>query len=202
GIMRLLRCLVAAAVPALAAGCTNTTHVASLQDNFTTDVFSAFVGNPNGLSTPYVQGSKFTITVQPGGNANATGWVLKSSDPTVMTITTQSSTSGEWPVTATGAGHATLSVVDSSGKELDSEGIDVDVPTDVQLCAHGLLLSGFTDQQALVTSVRVVSGGTATFLVRYFDGSQELAGNNALKPMFSGLATAWAVPATFSVRFL
>ena len=199
--MRILRCLVAAAIPALAAGCTNTPHVASLQDSFGGDVFAAFAGNPNGLSTPYVEGSKFKITVQPGGNADSTGWVLKSSDPTVMTVgSAPESGTEDWQVTAMGAGHATLTVLDSSGKQLDSEGIDVDVPTSVQLCAQGLLLTGFTDTQATVTSIRVVSGGTGTFLVRYFAGSQELAGNNALRPTGSGVATASAVAANFSVR--
>ena len=198
--MRLLRCLVAAAVPALAAGCTSSTHVASLQDNFGTDVFAAFVGNPNGLSTPYVEGSKFTITVQPGGSADSAGWVLKSSDPTVMTVTGPTNATQEWPVTAVGAGHATLTVVDANGKVLDSEGIDVDVPTNVELCAEGLLLTGFTDTQAQVSSIRVVSGGTATFLARYYNGTQELAGNNALKPTGSGIATATTVAANFSVR--
>ncbi|MGD0527150.1 MAG: hypothetical protein ABSE49_18555 [Polyangiaceae bacterium] len=199
--MRLRSFLAAASLPLLAAACNAPApHAASLQDNFATDVFAAAFGNANGLSTPYVAGSKFTITVQAGGSANGSGWVLKSSDPSVLAVTSQGSTTGEWTANALGAGHTTLTVVDSSGNTLDSEGVDVDVPTEVQLCAQGLLLSGFTDQQAQVNSVQMVAGGTATFLVRYFNGSQELFGNNAIKPTGSGVATASAVAASFSVR--
>lgn len=198
--MRPLRLLAAASVAALSMGCNTQDHAASLQDSFATDVFAAFVGNPNGLSTPYVEGAKFNITVEPGDNQNDTGWTLSSSDPTVMAVGVAAPDSQEWPVTATGAGHATLMVKDASGHVLDSEGIDVDVPTQVELCAHGLLLAGYSDTQSTISSIRVVSGGTATFLVRYFDGSQELAGNNALKPTASSTLSATTVAANFSVR--
>jgi len=200
--MRLLRCLAVAALPALASlGCTASQNTASLQDNFATDVFASFFGNQNALSTPYVQGSKFTITVQPGGKNTGSGWKLASSDPSVLQVDPQTSPgSDDWPVFAAGAGHATLTVTDSSGKVLDTEGVDVDVPTQVQLCAHGLLLAGYSDDQSSVSSVRVVSGGTATFLARYFNGSQELFGNNAVTPTGSGVATAVTVAANFSVR--
>src|SRR5580704_13793416 len=46
----------------------------------------------------------------------------------------------------------------------------------------------------------MVSGGTATFLARHFNGSQELAGNNALVPTGTGVAGAATVAANFSVR--
>jgi len=200
-VMRPFRLFALSAVTALSLACSSTQHPASLQDSFSGDVFSAFLGNPNGLSTPYVEGAKFTITVQPGGNeSSTTGWKLTSSDPTVMTVGTATLNSNDWPVTATGAGHATLTVTDSGGHVLDTEGIDVDVPTQVQLCAHGLLLAGYSDTQSAVSSVRVLSGGTATFLVRYFDGSQELAGNNAVTPSSTGVASASTVAANFSVR--
>jgi hypothetical protein len=201
-MMRPLRLLAAAALPFLASlGCSVNQNTASLQDNFATDVFASFFGNQNALSTPYVQGSKFTITVQPGGKNTGTGWRLTSSDPTVMQIGVQTDPgSDDWPVVATGAGHATLTVTDSGGKVLDTEGIDVDVPTEVQLCAHGLLLAGYTDDQSAESSVRIVSGGTATFLARYFNGTTELFGNNAVTPTGSGVASATTAAANFSVR--
>ena len=200
--MRSLRLLLlSASLTSLVTGCSVTEHPASLQDSFSGDVFAPMFGNNNGLSTPYVEGAKFTITVDPGQNQNTTGWKLSSSDPTVMQIGTQTGTGNDdWSVTATGAGHATLTVLDENGKVIDSEGIDVDVPTEVQLCAQGLLLAGASDDKAAVTSIQLVSGGTATFLVRYFDGSQELAGNNALHPTGSGVATTATVAANVSVR--
>ncbi len=200
--MRLLRCLAIAALPTLASlGCSATQNTASLQDNFATDVFASFFGNANGLSTPYVEGSKFTITVQPSGKNTGAGWTLQSSNPAVLQVGTQTTAgSNDWPVVATGAGQATLTVVDGSGKVLDSEGVDVEIPTQVQLCAHGLLLAGYSDDQSAESSVRIVSGGTATFLARYYNGSQELFGNNAVTPTGSGVATAAVVPANFSVR--
>jgi hypothetical protein len=200
--MRLLRYLAVAALPSLAAlGCSSPQNTASLQDNFATDVFASFFGNANGLSTPYVEGSRFTITVQPSGKNTGAGWTLQSSNPAVMQIGVQPpSGSNEWPVVATGAGQATLTVVDGSGKVLDSEDVDVQIPTEVQLCAHGLLLAGYSDDQSAESSVRIVSGGTATFLARYYSGTQELSGNNAVIPTASGIATAAVVPANFSVR--
>jgi MYXO-CTERM domain-containing protein len=191
--------LLVAAIAYLASGCVAAQqHTASLQDSFTGDVLAPLLGNPNGLSSPYAQGSKFTITVVAGNGADPSGWTLTSSNPGVMAIGTHDRE--QWPVTAASAGQSTLSVVDEKGETVDTATIEVDVVTDVRLYAQGLLLAGRSDQESRVDSVQMVSGGTATFLVRYFSGAQELAAINGLVPTPSGAASAKIVGTNLSVR--
>jgi hypothetical protein len=147
-----------------------------------------------------VQGSTFNITVEAGNNQNTAGWKLVSSNPSVMTVSIPGAGDLTFGAVAVGAGTATLTVTDASGKTLDSASIEVEEPTSVELCAQGLLVSGESDDASTVGTVRVVSGGTATFLARYFNGSQELFGNNALRPTASGVATATTAAADYSVR--
>ena len=198
--MRFLRFLLAATVLCLVAGCQATEAPASMQDDMSKDIFAPLFGNANGLSTPYVQGSTFGITVVAGSGQNSAGWQLTSSNPTVMVVGAHDPPSTPWSVTASGIGESTLSVVDTSGKVLDSAVIQVEAPTSVQLCAQGLLISGESDSESTVSTIQVVSGGTATFLARYFNGSQELFGNNALHPTGSGVASATTASADYSVR--
>ncbi|HEY1691928.1 MAG TPA: hypothetical protein VGG39_07190 [Polyangiaceae bacterium] len=191
-----------AAAAALAGGCTLHENPASMQDDFASDVLAPLLGNGNGLSTPYVLGAKFNVTLEAGGGGSTAGWTLVSSDPSVLEVETQGGGStSAWPVMAAGSGHTTLSVVDGSGKTLDSEGVDVAAPASAQLCAHGLLLAGESEAQAAVPSVEMLAGGTAAFLVRYFgaDG-HELAGNSGATPSATGAVTSSLAAASFSAR--
>jgi MYXO-CTERM domain-containing protein len=193
--------LLTALVPVVASlGCNPTIdeHPASMQDDMSTDLLAVFAGNENALDTPYVQGSHFQISVVASKSDAGADWVLRSSDPTVMLIGAQLNES--WSVDAVGSGHATLSVVDGSGKVLDSEDVEVDQATQVQLCAIGMLVEGDSDQQSTVSAIRTVSGGTATFYARYYDGTQELFGNNAVQVAGTGVAAASRVSASWSVR--
>jgi hypothetical protein len=200
--MRFLPLLLAAATPCFAAGCSiNHQAPASMQDDMSKDIFASLGGNQNGLSSPYVVGSSFSISVEPGDSQNTTGWKLTSSSSNVMAIGERNVPSSmQWTVVAKGVGSTTLSVVDASGKTIDSAVVQVQAPTSVQLCAQGLLISGESDDASAVSTIRVVSGGTATFLARYFNGTQELFGNNALSPSGVGVASAAAVTASYSVR--
>jgi MYXO-CTERM domain-containing protein len=56
---------------------------------------------------------------------------------------------------------------------------EVRVPDAVELDAHGSLILG-RDDEAKVTEARVLAGGEATYLVRYFRGGRELHGNGVL----------------------
>ena len=185
--MRTSFLLLASCLAGLTMGC-GSDHTASMQDNLG---LTLDLNNTNVLHTPYVAGSHFAITLQAGPNATNDGWTLKSSDPTVMQVASSSENGpNEFPVVAAGAGHATLTVTDKSGNVIDSADVDVDVPTRIQLCEQGLLYAGYSDDQAALTSVQVVNGGTATFLARYFSGSQELYGNNALTATNTSIALA------------
>lgn len=181
----------------LTAGCTINEHPAGLEDN----VGTLSLDNSNVLHSPYVAGSRFTITVQAGSNTTFDGWTLTSSDPSVLQVgVPQSTSANQFPVQAGSAGHATLTVADKNGKVLDTSDVDVDVPTRIQLCEQGLLYAGYSDDQAALGAVQVVSGGTATFLARYFSNSQELYGNDALTAANTPLALASVASTSFSVR--
>jgi len=195
--MRLHILLLGSLLASLAAGCTVDDHTAGLQDN----VGTLSLDNSNALHTPYVAGSSFTITVQAGAHATNDGWKLTSSNASVLQIgVPQGPGTNEFPVQAGASGHATLTVTDKNGNVLDTSDVDVAVPSRIQLCEQGLLYAGYSDDQAALDSAQVVSGGTATFLARYFDGSQELYGNNALTATNIPLALAAVTSTSFSVR--
>jgi hypothetical protein len=185
--MRTAFLLLASSLASLTIGC-GSDHAASMQDNLGLELN---LGNDNILHTPYVAGSRFNITLQAGPHTTNDGWKLTSSDPTVLQVgATGAANSGAFNAVAAGAGHTTLTVTDKSGNVIDSADVDVDVPTRIQLCEQGLLYAGYSDDQAALTSVQVVNGGTATFLARYFSGSQELFGNNALTASNTTVALA------------
>lgn len=181
----------ACVVGSLAAGCTVQQHAAGMEDDLTLDIN---LGNSNILNTPYVAGSSFTISLQAGANTTNDGWTLTSSNPSVIKVGAAGAGSvgtsaNVFPVQAAGAGHATLTILDKSGNAIDSADVDVHVPTRIELCEQGLLYAGNTYDQAALDSVQIVDGGTATFLVRYFAGTQELHGNNALTTTNGALAS-------------
>jgi hypothetical protein len=195
--MRLPFLLLASVVGSLATGCSINEHAAGMQDDLG---LAIDLDNSNILHSPYVAGSQFTISLQPGAHTTNDGWTLTSSNPSVLQVGApgSGSNSNAFAVTAAGAGHATLTVNDKGGNAIDSADVDVDVPTRLQLCEQGLLYAGYSDDQAALDSVQVVDEGTATFLVRYFSDSQELHGNNALTATNSSLALASVTSTAFS----
>jgi hypothetical protein len=196
-------CLVVVAV-ALAAGCNNQTQRVTMQDDFDIDLFGPHTDD---LHTPYVIGAQFSIDVTTHDGSSTVGWTLQSSNPKVFSVGTSPSqpasataapTSFSEPVTAIGAGQATLTVLDGGGKVVDSHQVTVGVPDSVQLYAHGLLLAGDSDDQARVSVARVASGGEATFLVRYFEAGTELSGSGALAPTATGSLTTSTTQSTLA----
>jgi hypothetical protein len=179
--------LVLAAAPALGGCSFEPAKGVGMQDSLTLDLFAPPVDE---LNTPYVAGAKFDVTISSNGYGSMSGWTVVSSDPSVIAVGAANPRQPQdFPVTAAGSGHATLSVLDASGKVLDSHPVDVDEPDSVQLHAHGLMMAGMDDSQTQVTHASVVEGGRATFLVRYFKGSQELWGNGAVQPAATGSVT-------------
>ncbi len=150
------------------------------------------------MHTPYVQGSTFTVNIpstdySPSETAT---WTLRSSDPSVIQVGSPSGSGTGFQVSALGTGHTVLSVLDAGGNVLDSHAVDVAQPDHVALCSHGLLLAGYSDAQAQVTKASIVEQGTATFLVRYYLGGQEIWGNNAVTATGSGAVTAMTTTST------
>jgi hypothetical protein len=170
-------------------------HSVAMQDSLEITLFGPAQED---LHTPYVAGARFNINVATTdySGSDTSGWSLKSSNPSVVSVDSQSSPLNFQVSTAT-TGHATLTVVDGSGHVFDSHDVDVEEPDSVQLASHGLLLAGLSDTQAQVTRGSVVEGGTATFLVRYFKGGQELYGNGAVTATGTGSVTATTTSSSF-----
>ena len=98
----------------------------TMADAFDLDIFGP---HEDDLHPPYVSGARFGISVLATGNQQ--GWTLSSSDPNVMRVTS-SLVGGTATVTAGSPGHATLSVLDSTGALLDSHAVTVEVHHEIE----------------------------------------------------------------------
>jgi hypothetical protein len=173
--------LVACAFLVLVSGC----NTVSLVDDIDIDLdFTPLVGPSDDLHTPYVQGSASTIYVRNSDNRQKQdGWTLESSAPSVLFVSNQQhDKDGNLfaAIQALSAGTADLIVRDSHQSVLYRRAVDVKVPDRVELLAHGLLLIGRSELDATISDARIQSGGTATYLARYYVGPEQLYGNGAL----------------------
>ena len=147
--------------------------------------FNALEGASDTLHTPYVQGTQVVIYAHDALDDDEPSWRLESSDQSVLRVAEHGD--GFIRCTAVGAGTAAVRVYDEDGDRVHSGTIEVRAPTRAELYAHGPLIIGRSDEEAHVAgTIRVVQGGTATFLVRYFDGDQELFGNGVLSAVAAG----------------
>jgi hypothetical protein len=185
-LLRALRATSLLVLPSVLAACNGGSKPVTMNDSFDLDLFGPHVDD---LHTPYVAGAGFSIGVSAGSGSQA-GWTLSSSNPDVLRVETPLS-GGSADVTAVNPGQATLSVLDATGKVLDSHPVSVAIPDQVSLYAEGLLVTGAPDSAAQVTQASVVAGGEATFLVRYFAQGTELYGSGALQTTATtGLTTS------------
>jgi len=192
--MTWLRLASLASLAALAlAGC-GASQPVTMADSFDLDLFGP---HQDDLHSPYVAGSQFNITVSSTSNQDETGWTLTSSDRQVLQVSA-GLLEGIAGVVCAGAGTATLRVLDAKGNVLDSHAVTVAIPDRVGIYAEGPLLTGASDQTALVTQASVVTGGEATFLVRYFAQGTELYGSGALSVTGTGGVTATTTSASFA----
>jgi MYXO-CTERM domain-containing protein len=196
-----MRWIAVVALVLAAAGC----NTVALVDDVDLDLdFLPLVGPSDDLHTPYVQGSSMTVYVQTTQNIDKTQWTVASSDPSVFSISnvshynddhnhTQLSVSGNALV----EGSVDLIVLDGDQREVHRRRVEVKLPDRVELRAHGLLLIDRPDSEADVDEARIQQGGTATYLARYWKGSQVLYGNGALSTMSPVTSLAAHVEQTF-----
>ena len=145
------------------------------------------------LHSPYVRGTKVTVFAHSSDDhPDFSGWSIASSDPAVFRIT-DSAVEGNGELAAhgqaIGEGTARLRLLDRGGDEVGHGVAEVLVPDRVELDAHGSLILGREDEAA-VGEARVVEGGEATYLVRYFRGDRELHGNGVLTAEVAAGVTA------------
>jgi hypothetical protein len=170
------------ALVVLAAGCQPTVTV---DDDV--DVVWDFVellGPSSVLHTPYAEGASMTFYVHStDDNEKMEGWTVESSDTSIFTFEA-AQRAQDHPLYfvghAIGDGTAALIVRDSSGSVVLHQPVESRLPDRAQLMSHALLILGRSEQEAQVTDVRTLAGGTSTFLVRYYLGQRTLYGNGAL----------------------
>jgi MYXO-CTERM domain-containing protein len=140
------------------------------------------------LHLPYVRGTAVRISAHSSDpDDNERGWSLSSSNPAVLRIDWQDD--GSASCVAEAVGSSAVCVHDAGGDELHCSTITVRAPTRVTLHAHGPLFIGRSEEEARVERPKILEGGTATFLVRYFDGDTRLYGNGVLEASASSPIT-------------
>ncbi|MEZ4450956.1 MAG: hypothetical protein R3B09_15855 [Nannocystaceae bacterium] len=145
---------------------------------------------PVDLHAPYLLGAGFAFLVRdPLRTATFEGWTVEAEDPTIAEVTEV--VVFEYPaslrreeltkpalfagVEAVGVGHTTLLFRDGRGRVRAEAPFEVAAPTRVQyLPAAPLLVAPETREE--VETPKILSGGTATFLVRYLDSDRVLYG--------------------------
>lgn len=173
--------------PVLLAGCQEDVHFADSMDL----VFDfGPLGTFGELHTPYVRGAGMRLRVDLRPALDPADFTLEVSDPDafVCEITeTQRSREPEelngWYLSCDALAEAELDlfVVDDEGEVLGGELIDIRVPDGFELhAAAPMFLSSTTDADSLTHTPQVLAGGTATFEVRWFSGSERLYGNDVL----------------------
>lgn len=151
------------------------------------------------LHGPYVAGASFSIHVYDVTDDNdLDGWRIESQNPEVLEIVEQYVEQDDLDdddksddendvivakVHAAGEGTAIIEVYDDSGDFVRATEVEVMQPDRIELRAAGPL---FVNQEgevvpSLVDSTpKLLSGGTATFLVEWFKGEQKLNGAGTL----------------------
>lgn len=152
--------------------------------------FAPLVGPSSALHSPYVQGARFTIFLQADGQARRPGpdWRIESEQPSILSIekieVSKSSDDDHWflsaAVVARSEGETWVVVRNGHGDEVMRAPIEVLRPDAIQLLWHGALLTGHPESESAVSDIRVVQGGTATFLARYFRDGRQLSGHGVL----------------------
>lgn len=173
----------------LVGAATGCTHVTIEDDVDLVLDFSPLTGPSNALNSPYIEGSSMHIYVHSTNDKeDYAGWKIVSSAPDVFAVTNLVRGTGSNALAYTVGkalrpGDAELRVLDQSGQTVAADVVQVRRPDEIHFLAHGLLLVGRSDADARVDELRILSGGTGTYLARYFTGGIELHGNGALSVM-------------------
>ncbi len=170
--------VIAGLIGLLSAGCQDM----YLSDNIDIDFdFHPLRGASDSLHTPYVLGTEVTIYAHDALDDDEESWRLECLDESVLRV--DEHLDGHIRCTAVGVGTAELRVYDESGEVVHTGEVEVRAPNRSQLYAHGPLIIGQEAGDPRVgegETIRVLEGGMASFLVRYFDGDQRLYGNGVL----------------------
>lgn len=134
------------------------------------------------LHLPYVTGAKVNITLDDDADADMRDWRFESSAPDILDVQTRDTGRGTMTarVSAGREGVATLRAFDTRNRQRYAYDIPVVAPDRAQLSPHAELLLRTSPSAARVDEARILEGGAATYLVRYYRGGRRLYGNSAL----------------------
>jgi hypothetical protein len=172
--------LLASGLAIVLCGCQEVTIVDDVDFELNWDPLT---GPSDALHTPYVQGAGFNLWIHTTKKESLRGWTVQSGDETVMSLgtTTLSNDEEDLHLSAKAGvpGRAELRVVDPSGDVRHRHEVDVKFPDRVDILPHGPLLihrSGVGSEER----PQVLHDGTATFLVQYYLGGEQLSGHGGL----------------------
>ena len=153
--------------------------------------FQLAPGEPDDqLHLPYVQGA--SVNLRPGivdddGSTSTAGYRLESSDPAVLAPADElDPSSGEQTFVAVAPGTTTIRVLDPGGDSVHEAEITVRAPTRAELYPSGLQVVHTGRGRVALERAQVLEGGSATFLLQYYDGDQRLYGNGVLDATSDG----------------
>ncbi len=131
------------------------------------------------LHLPYVQGTHVDISILGVDQKDAPHFVLTSDDNSVLTVDSMDTANAIAHCTAHAPGTAGLHVL-QDGSEVYADTVSVAAPTSARLSPAGPLFVGEPMPFDAGGTTEVLNGGTATYLVEYFRGDQQLFGNGVL----------------------
>lgn len=136
------------------------------------------IKHSNSLHMPYVAGSSFSLAARRSHRNRFEGWTFESRDAGVLRI--DDTVDATASVSAVAAGDAEVRLVKDSGRVASGAVLQVREATRFEVLAHGPLILDREDLQEEWDPIRVVVGGSATFQVVWYEGTQRLFGNGAL----------------------
>lgn len=155
-----------------AAGC----HSYALADDVDT-VWDLSPTPSDHLNTPYVIGATVGVRAL-GVDDDLEKFTVTSEDESVVRCVADGEGGSE--CTMVSPGTATLDLL-KDGDVVHTSDVEVKIPTSATLTPRGpILVAASEDDVDPVTDARVLVGGTATFLVRYFADGELLSGTGAL----------------------
>ena len=171
----------------LSAGCKS----AALRDDIQLDLtfsFAPTLRKPDKLHLPYVSGAKVSVWLEDDDKADMKDWRFETSDPSIFAVTTRDTGIGTMrgDLVARAEGSANLRAFDPTGRLRYDYRIPIAAPDRIELSAHGPLVLHERPENAIVDEARILAGGQATYLVRYFKNGARLYGNGALEAFAQG----------------
>jgi hypothetical protein len=132
---------------------------------------------PNRLHSPYVRGAEFNVSVK--GKDTPSNVAVVSGNAQVLRKNSDSEDGRKSQFTAVSEGRTVFRAV--KGEKTVRKGrVEVRAANHATLHFHGDVLFNQVNQETEARTPRILVGGTATFLVRYFRDDQRLHGHGVL----------------------